>query len=289
MGTPIPCREREQKSVGSGPVVSYKLQPEEVKARFRTKPDRDFNGVLSYNSVRRAMRRSVDQVGAADLLGIKLEDLEQYIKRYKIKPCYGPKVGGRRKMQTVTDEITGENAVLAENANVSAGQAEPGGVQTTQPPEAPPRNRREKICELLTKEKFYEYKKQGLSNEKILEQIGLTHSWQDALSLVSRQEWGFDGRQFKVMLPTADDAGQPEPEAGKAEPAEKPIPAGHMTITELVQLREELIEDLDDITRIMGSIGVSPRIDKLLGYYRDTFQYTLDKIDHVFSITKIAI
>lgn len=75
-----------------GEMKVYHMPLEEVIKKYgplKRPLRRNYNGAIDYQSIAAAIRTSAGQVEAADLLGIKLEDLQRYIRYYKIQPQYG--------------------------------------------------------------------------------------------------------------------------------------------------------------------------------------------------------
>ncbi|TEB09158.1 hypothetical protein Pmgp_03379 [Pelotomaculum propionicicum] len=71
--------------------------------------------------------------------------------------------------------------------------------------------------------------------------------------------------------------------------------ANRLTVARAVEMREEAIEDLDDLNRIIDlatsdcTTPPSDRVMKLLNWHRDQFRLMLDRIDQAFSNTEVVL
>lgn len=184
-------------------VKVYHLPVEEIVKKYgppRRPLRRNYDGAIDYQSIAAAIRTSAGPVEAADLLGLKLEDLQRYIRYYKIQPRYGLSIKEKEE-----DEMAFEVYKDDKSKDVAGDQAQA------------------------------------------------------------------EKRQ-KSILPTE-----------------------RMTVAKAVELRENTIEDLDDINRIIDLVArdlttpPSERIMNFLNWQRDFFKQTLDRIDQVFSSTEVVL
>lgn len=181
----------------------YYMPIEEVIKKYgppKRPPQRNYNGAIDYQSIAAAIRTSAGPVEAADLLGLKLEDLQRYIRHYKIQPRYG-------LMNKVKedDEMAFE---VYENEN-------PNSV---------------------------------------------------------------DGDQAQAQ-----------------KKQENTPAANRLTVAKAVEMREETIEDLDDLNRIIDlathdcTTPPSDRVMNLLSWHRDQYRQMLDRIDQAFASTEVVL
>lgn len=217
---------------GTGPVTTRQMTPEE---RAKYGPPEYLDWMFTEKQIRHWVGKAPSLQQAARRLRTSPEKLIREIKRF------GMDVPEKWEVDSMTEDHYLEGAVPEE-----------GG-------------RKEKLLQVLDKDKFLGFKAQGLSNTKILEKLGLPKHWQDALSIISRKEWGYDGSKSS---------------SGEA--------VRLLTVSQALKEREELAEDIDDLSRLRKET-CSSRISEMLkdreGEYRDT----LEKINAALEITKIAL
>jgi len=267
---------------GAGPVTVRQMTPDE-RAKYGP-PEIPKDRILTRGEVVFAVEQASSLQHAARMARVSVTRMKNEMARHCVA------VPGKWKEDKPMEENTQliiekpeyKNLGVDGNPNTteSVGQAEP---------ETQPKTRREIIHERITKEQYLELKAQGMSDKKIIEIQGIPTNWLDAFGLVKRGEWGITTPK---VVKNPDNPGQQEPQVSETKASEEPTQetTGRLTIAQVVQLREELIEDLDDITRIIENIDyASPRVEKLLEYYRNIFQCSLDRINKVFSTTEVAL
>lgn len=164
----------------------------------------------------------------------------------------------------------------------------PGEIQNQEPnkkqPELekqpePQKTRREIILEKITQEAYEKHKNDGLSDEQILEFYKLPLNWKDALVKIKRG-WGING-------PWSGNRQQKEP---KAEAHTENTP-GTLTISEAIELHDELEEEVECLDYLLTSVPVSltKGIKLLLDERRCEMARKLHRIHEVFEETKVAI
>jgi len=88
-----------------------------------------------------------------------------------------------------------------------------------------------------------------------------------------------------LMNESATPCNEPE----EAQPETRTVPASsRLTIARAVEMREETIEDLDDLSRIID-LPTSERILSLLNWHRDQYRILLERIDAAFANTEITL
>lgn len=254
-------------------VKVYHLPVEEIVKKYgppRMQLRRNNDGAIDYQSIAAAIRTSAGQVEAADLLGLKLEDLKRYIRYYKTQPRYGLAIKEKE-----ADEAMGPE----DNANINMDNVTGGDNElTSQSSPEPERTKTalERARELLPKEKLVELKEAGKSDNEIMSEFGIVNNYYYAI----KKEYGLAGRNNQA-------------------PAQGKVKSGcadsRLTVARAVEMREEIIEDLDDLNRIMDlavndcTTPPSERVIKLLTWHRDQYKQALDRIDQAFSSTEVVL
>lgn len=348
---------------GAGPVVSYRLSPEEIAAKYGPPVTRKESNTLSPAKILLAVRNSEDYEEAAEALGVSVHRLKVELGRYHIKPRWGTKKEEvEEEMETTPEYTIGDTG----SGDLCNDPADPGVSQATEaaqdPPPKPARER-------LTREEYLRFKSEGMPDEKIRKNVGLPNATFYAL----KKRWGLYG--LRVDAPTAAPAPvsaqksladlippeEPAPvkktlldiargkltldeykalkEQGKTDhdiakqhgidrdalnrlkrewgiigmfgkqPGQKatpvPIPdvphvgGPRLTIAAAMQLRDELVEDIEDLVFVLESlqepgptgkrVANSDRVTKMLTWHRDQAQAALERIDAAFAGTEVAI
>jgi|GEM_PF-2819870 len=146
---------------GAGPIKTYKLNPEEIAARYGPpvpRKDRD----LTRGEVKYAMESSTCLEDAARRIGVSIARIKKEMARHCI--------------------AVPEHWKEAEEMSL------------------------EEFKTTLTKEKYLELKRQGLSDKKILESVGLKYTNNQKFLTDAKKEWGVAGM---IVRPQKEQ--QPEP------------------------------------------------------------------------------
>ncbi len=317
-----------------GRIETYFMSREEIFKRYgppKRPVQRNYNGSINYRSIIAAIRTCEGPAAAAELLGLSLEDFQEYIRRYQIQPRYNLALKERgfdEEMDGMTDDIN-DNGANSDNNSVPENNGnESGNPQNDTSHDPEERKAPEKLTrawlaeelktrtvaeiqadfpkvmlfakkwglvervrpeELLSREKLAECKQLGMTDREIMKASGL-RSW-DFYKL--KKQYGL-GVRTKETAPPEKDAPDPAPSA-QEERRETPPAAGCLTIARVLEIREEVIEDRDDLARIIDlvtknqAILPSGRVMSLLAWYRDHYQALLDRIDLAFETNTVAI
>jgi hypothetical protein len=205
---------------GAGPVVSYRLSPEEIAARYG--PPSSVKRELT----RGAVKWAVEHAGSLKEAAEKLNITEKHLRFEMARHCVAvPEEWEEDEEMETTQEnkyvaaITGavkaameENGIPVEIRDMPGDLPSdaPAGMDTAGEDAAPPKKktRKEILQEKLTREQYVAMKEQGLTDTAVLEQIGQP-GWLDVLTLLKRK-WGLVGVVFRKAQPEQPE-NQPQP------------------------------------------------------------------------------
>jgi hypothetical protein len=117
----------------------------------------------------------------------------------------------------------------------------------------------------LTREEYLRLKNEGLSDRKIMGLFGMKSTSE---FYKQKKDWGLLGLQVSQQ--------RTQPTAG-------------ITIARALDIRNELVEDLDDLDMLLERAIMSERVIKPLSDYRDECRRKLARIDEVFSRTVVQL
>jgi len=224
--------------------------------------------------------------------------------------------GGGKKRKEAEEMFIGENGTENMPKNMPT---EPGNIgqeaQDSTGQEDKSKTRMEILRLKLTEEQYLAMKEEGFSDAAILKRLDLKY-WIDVLTQL-KKEWGLGGLGLrKAPIPnaepleclnvdppptrTVDDAAQILARVDNIrknlgeEPKEEPktqTPAPGFTIAQAMDLRDELIEDVDDLNHVLRKCEewVSGRILMALRLQLDIHQQALDRINEVFERTVVEL
>lgn len=361
---------------GAGPVVSYRLSPEEIAARYGPPAQvKDHN--LTRAAVKFAVGKAESPAHAAQLLKIsearllkemarhciavpeKWEEVEEEMENqaeYTIGGAGAGETAGAVRKEDEIKKVGNEQTQAAQGLPEELYESVRNLDDSALPLVVPPRER-------LTREEYLRLKGEGLSDNAIRKQVGISNATFYAL----KKEWGLMG--LRVDAPTATPAPAqksladlipPEPapakktlldiargkltldeyknlkEQGKTDhdiakqhgidrdvlnrlkrewgvigmygkqsgqstggqetpaadiPRQAVTTGARMTIAEALQLRAELMEDIEDLTLFIDEPSAlnSDRVTQMLTWHRDQCQLVLERIDAVFAGTEVRL
>lgn len=221
---------------------------------------------------------------------------EWYCRCTKCKKSFRPK----KKEVDKTMDTVNENA---ESCNNSADlfNTEPGGVQDQEPAnEKLPdfrKTRKQIILEKLDKDGYLKLKEKGLSDEAVLEEIGINISWKDALVSLKRK-WGLVGQFNKYDLRKSKPDPEKNPAADDGATADNVKIEHHqeLNINDAIKRRDFLAEEVECADRLLNpdgdyyaSVTLTHGIKLLLDGHRCICAQELKRIRDVFETVKVAI
>jgi len=268
LGAPrLPFEQRDVGDgyAGAGPVTVRQMTPEE-RAKYGAPAEKERKSALTKAVIKWAVEHAGNLEAAAQKLNITARHLWYEMNRYCVPVPDNWEEDENMELATtdlrIDDTVSNETTVDLHN---SADQTKPEGVQDA--PFDRPKTRLELAREKLSRDVYQRLKEESISDSKICKQYDIAPDVMVAL----KKEWGVLSSEKKTE--------QKETTAGTC-----------MTIAQVVQMREELIEDIDDFDRILNNTdAISPRIERLLKYYRDDYQRCLDRIEGVFNTTEVTL
>lgn len=292
------CRlpfERSDAGTGyasSGPVLVSKLSPEEMEKVFALygPPSARNENNLTQAAVKAMVGRSKTLVEAARRLRINEQRLKQVMIRYCIKMPETWKENEEMKLDNSASNnssgIQNESGQIQENHQLNqclqkepddAGQDPTRGNYQL----VPAKKTRLEIARLkLNLEGYKKLKAQGYTDKAIQKQYDIAPD----VMVTLKREWGIE---IKTLISSSAQITQ-DNEKKNESPEARDLP----TVEQVIQLRDEHLEDLDDIAYIINNateLGVSDRLLILLANHRDQLQKQINRINTVFESTVIHL
>lgn len=151
----------------------------------------------------------------------------------------------------------------------------------------------------LSREEYVRLKNEGVTDLKIKKTKGFSGDLMVAL----KKKWGLEDLNLRKARPRKASAKPPEePKTDTVLPAHteeskealrtRAVAVG-LTITQALQLRVELTEDIDSLNRILDvaqrGAELTDRVVQMLTWYRDSYRQHLERIEEVFSRTVVQL
>lgn len=151
----------------------------------------------------------------------------------------------------------------------------------------------------LSREEYVRLKNEGVTDLKIKKTKGFSGDLMVAL----KKKWGLEDLNLRKAPPRKASAKPPEePKTDTVLPAHteeskealrtRAVAVG-LTITQALQLRVELTEDIDSLNRILDvaqrGAELTDRVVQMLTWYRDSYRQHLERIEEVFSRTVVQL
>lgn len=148
---------------------------------------------------------------------------------------------------------------------------------------ARPKTRLEILMEKLPKEQYLQLKAEGLSDVKILKQVG-AGQWIDLMTIV-KKKWGVGGMSLRPPK-----AGKRVAEPEKTATAAEPQPG--VTVADALRIRGEITDDiecLENILNVSERAELTGRVIAMLAWYRDSYRQALARMEEAFSRTAVEL
>lgn len=317
MGTPVPNLKIENSSTWSSEVTTYKLTPEEIAKRYGSpRPRKDDNHF--HAKVIQAIKVSDSPEEAAELLDITVVRLKQYLGSKKIFPKWTQKP--MKEAENMPPAIQMTEAEAKEKLppeildNLIPEKYMPENMPTNgddqeSPEKSKPKTRIEVAREKLSKEKYLELKELGKSDQ----QVRVLYKIATDTLIALKREWeipigqGFGVKPAEpVPLTTTSGAAENADEIRerienirkdletKSVRPEEPIkqtPTTDLTVSQAIDWRDTLVEDIDDYNHILEIYEgkISDRVIQLIRSQRDICQRDFNKINEAFDKTVVQL
>jgi hypothetical protein len=261
----------------AGPVTVRQMTPEEREKYGPPKIPRDRD--LRRGEVAFAVEHASSLQHAARMARVSVARMKKEMARH----CVAVPEEWKEAEEMPAIELTEKEyeKILPPNQN----QSNPPEPDKNKPVEDLRKTRREIFKEKLTKELYLQLKEEGLTDNAVLDKVGLPR-WTDLMTRM-KEKWGLLNQGIKApsLKPVA------EPSRIQQVEEEAAVP-GRFTIAQAIELHDDLEEDKDSIEFLLAAIkntAVSPRVKNLLTWYRDEYQRSLQRVHEVFNTTTVEV